>query len=694
MVASHFGSRRTFLVSRYGYFFCVGARFGDSDHVLGKWAHILAQLHTVFVSRRTFWRTAHKFPLPYSFLPCTKYHTLERDSRKCALMSISKMDRDAIMPKILLSCFNRREVEHVQYRLGSYYTFDSYRPEGKYRFDLGKQTEIDAMCHLIGIKQKISSSEFKFVRVYDLTSRVNSQSVENVENFLVEDNCPKSGILELDFHIPDTVEGLAEKKVFVEAELAQLERCRSVSKADQVSLSLAGLGFEYEAGNPNDHDSDDPDSNKKEFNFEEAMNRTRTEYKLVCVLHPDKAGIVRCSDMAEKPFNAHWDGGKTTIVVMLEEKDQTRRVQVMTPRGFHEHTSMLIHWGSPFKSTIDIGVEEKNEEVIKRESSVLHQARLKRFEEKKSSPLKQKTVPKKDGQGLRPVTPETFANVKSLDFGSALRRSQGQRMWKAWTGFTRSDPADFKVHQINLKAMSQNKNIGGVVSKRLKGSLGPASCVNYEIDLSMLVTMHTVPRYFSFQLSQSSSETNLYVSIRSLPWEKDYVWKGEVTDSGDRLVVVRPTDRNYQAGKYYVSIISGPQPADYEFIAEISPYQASLKYVDTLKLPRFASTKADKGMRSGLAPPQKVADLTNQNSKAGKMLSSLMNFTEERKSKSCFGAAVPDKAVMTIRGQGQGNTGYSDINLSHSGSTGTLRAASSYSSRSRGSTSSLAASPS
>jgi hypothetical protein len=51
-----------------------------------------------------------------------------------------------------------------------------------------------------------------------------------------------------------------------------------------------------------------------------------------------------------------------------------------------------------------------------------------------------------------------------------------------------------------------------------------------------------------------------------------------------------------------------------------------------------------------------VAEVTSQNSKVGKMLSSLMMFTEERKSKSCFGAAVPGKAIMSIRGQSAAET--------------------------------------
>lgn len=561
------------------------------------------------------------------------------------------------MPKILLSCFTRREVEHVQHRLGTYYVFDSYRPEGKYRFDVGKKLDVDALCHLIGIKQKIHSSVFKFARLYELTSRANYQSVDKVENYLSGDNFPESGILELEYSIPDTAEAHAEKRMVVESELAQLERAVSVTRADQLPTTLSSLGFEYGAGaRAGDDDGDSEDEHtKKAFDFKAAMNRTRTEYKLVSVLHADKAGIVKCTDMAEKPFNSYWDGGKTTIVCMLEDKDQKCRVQVVTPRGVNEYTSLLIHWDSPFKTTLDIGhVEEKEEGLVAtalvasaRPSSGLHLNRMKKFEEKKNSPAKQKTIPKKGGKGLRPVTPETFSNVKSLDFGLALRRSQGTRMHKPWTGFARTDPDDFRIQKVTLKAMSQHKDVGGVISKKVTGSLGPSSCVNYEFDLFMLVSMHTVPRFFTFQLTPAV-DMHLYISTRSLPWEKDYIWKGETSEIGDKVVVVRPTDRNYEASKYYVTIVSGADPGHYSFVIEVSPYFPSLKYVDTLQFPRFSATKAVKILRSGPAPPPKVADLTSQNSKAGKMLSSLMNFTEERKSKSCFGAAVPDKALMTI----------------------------------------------
>ena len=554
------------------------------------------------------------------------------------------------MPKILLACFNRKEVEHLQYRLGTYYVFDAYRPEGRYRFDIGKKNELDALLHLIDLKQKIQTSLFRSCRLYALNSRIDCRSIDKVEDFLAGEALGKaSGILQLEFAIPQTQEAKAEKRAAVESELAQLESKQS-PRSDH-PLSLADLGFDFRAdgGESDDDTASGGDDVNKEFDFEGMMNRTRTEYKLVTILHPDLAGVVQCTGMEEKPFNARWDGGKTTIVCTLEDVNQKCHVQVLTPRNTKLYTSVLIEWSSPFKTELDIGVVENKEEIIKHETSAIHQGRLKRFAAKANSPVKQKTVPKKGGKGLRPVAPETFCNVKSLDFGLALRRSHGERMYRPWAGFVRNSPADYKIQIVNLKAMSQHKDPGGIISKRLSGELGPSSCVNFEMDLSFLVSMHTVPRFFSFQLT-SSVDMDLYVSTRSLPWEKDHIWKGEVTEPGQKLAVVRPTDRNFHAAKYYLSIISGSEPGDYDCLIEICPYHASLRAVETITLPRFASTKAKK-MRAGLALPTKVADLTSQNSKAGKMLSSLMNFTEERKSKSCFGAAVPDKALMTIRGQ-------------------------------------------
>ena len=420
------------------------------------------------------------------------------------------------MPKILLSCFSRREVQHIQYRLGTYYTFDAYRPEGKYRFDVGKKNEVDALCHLIHVKQKIQTSDLKFCRLYDLNSRAQWKDIEKVEDFLTEDHFPQSGILEMEFSIPDTPEAHAEKKKVVASELEQLDRAASMSKETARRVSLATLAFEFDgAGNyDSENGSDDGDGKKHTFDFAEAMSRTRKEYKLVSVLHADKSGMVRCADMADKPFNSRWDGGKTTIVCVLEDKEQKNQVHVTTPRGVNMYASVLIKWDSPFKTEIDISKTIQSEEFIKRETSAIQQARLHKFEAKRLSPIKQKTVPKRGGKGLRPVTPETFSGVKSVNFDLALRRSSGERMFKPWTGFVRSDPADFKIQRINLKAMSQHKDVGGVVSKRAAGSLGPASCVNYEIDLSMLVSMHTVPRYFTFQVKQGA-RMDIYV----IPYE-------------------------------------------------------------------------------------------------------------------------------------------------------------------------------
>ena len=118
--------------------------------------------------------------------------TAEREEALVTLFS-QICGREAIIPKMLLSCFDRREVEHIQFRLGTYYAFDSQRPEGKYRFDLGKRLDIDALCHLIDVKQKITGSHFMFAKLYDLRSRANPRPVEKVEDLLTGDNLAEVG---------------------------------------------------------------------------------------------------------------------------------------------------------------------------------------------------------------------------------------------------------------------------------------------------------------------------------------------------------------------------------------------------------------------------------------------------------------------------------------------------------------------
>ena len=601
---------------------------------------------------------------------------------------LAGLGRDAIMPKILLSHFNRKEIQRVQHRLGTYHAFDPYRPEGKYRFDLGKKLDLDALLRLMSLQQKIPCSLFTYCKLSQTKNPTSFDIVNDLRNFVAGDNCPTSGILELEFSIPQTAEAIAQKKSAIASELNGL--ARAASQTIQEYTSLAALGFDLGADSENEHDSDRDGENDKGFDFAAAMSRTRKQYKLVTVLHPEKAGIVRsndvrCAELGDKPFNFKWDGGKTTIVCVLEDFRDEKFVQILTPRGTTEYASVLITWNSDFKTTVDIGTKDQEEAATKRESSAAHEARLRKFEQQKNSPAKQKTVPKKGGKGLRPVTPETFCGVKSLDFGLALRRSQGERMFKPWTGFVRSHPDDFKVEHVNLPGMGRYKDVGGVVSKRLKGILGPSSCVNFEFDMSMLVSMHTVPRYLSIQVTQGT-EMNLYASTTSLPHEQDFTWKGELTETGERLIIVRPTDKN-MAKKCYVSVISGVAPGPYEILVEVAPYQASLKYVESLQLPRFTTTKTNI-LRTGLAPPKKVADLTSQPSKAGRMLTSLMNFTEERRSKSCFGASVPNKAILTIRAQGA-----LDLRMSNSGSSSPLHSPSVRSSRSRPSTPSVPPSP-
>ena len=341
------------------------------------------------------------------------------------------------------------------------------------------------------------------------------------------------------FSVPRTQEAHTSKKMFVDAELAQLERSRSVSKDMSAVVSLATLGFDIDAMRDGQSSSDSGEEEiDKSFDFDAMMNRTRAEYKLVTVLHPDLSGIVKCSDMNDKPFNSQWDGGKTSIVVMLEEKEQKRLVNVMTPRGEHVIMSKMIEWNTPFRTTLDIAkTEDVAEEVFQRAGSEMHQALLQKFANKRHSAIKH-TVPKKDGKGLRPMTPDTFCNVKSLNFDLALRRSKGVRMYKPWTGFVRSDPADFRIQHVHMHTTGHKGATG--ISKRLTGSLLTSSCVNYEMDLSFLVNMHTVPRFFCFTVKEGR-EMDLYVSTKSLPWERDHMWKGELTEAGERVVTVHVT---------------------------------------------------------------------------------------------------------------------------------------------------------
>jgi len=57
----------------------------------------------------------------------------------------------------------------------------------------------------------------------------------------------------------------------------------------------------------------------------------------------------------------------------------------------------------------------------------------------------------------------------------------------------------------------------------------------------------------------------------NLPSHSNFIWRGEALGES-KAVSIRPTDKHYSEGSYYVSVVSHNKPVDAELVMEITPY--------------------------------------------------------------------------------------------------------------------------
>ena len=148
---------------------------------------------------------------------------------------------------------------------------------------------------------------------------------------------------------------------------------------------------------------------------------------------------------------------------------------------------------------------------------------------------------------------------------------------------------------VTVSKRAQNT---GRVHTVVQGSLGEASCLNYSVDVSILVEKHTIPRVICFfisprsrvradaknghaEFSNGEAELYMYANLRGLPCADDFIWEGQHMSNGDQVITIRPNDANYIAGTYHLSIITERQPCDFDLHVQVNPFQQILRELDT-----------------------------------------------------------------------------------------------------------------
>jgi len=412
----------------------------------------------------------------------------------------------------------------------------------------------------------------------------------------------------------------------------------------------------------------DGDTGCAVFDFTKAKRRMRPEFKLLVVMAPEgRDGLVRVPGMDDKPFNPRWDAGKTTLLILLESKDDTKAVSVLTPRGETQIAQHLIDVRSPKRTVLELprpskeGAEglfdlqaRRRQSVTRRQSNTyelqnaneatqMSTAAHKITHTAERSPTGKYNLGK-GRQKAPPRTPESY-QPKKLD----------DRTWKPWRGFQRRRPEDFAIETIFIRPSGPLSGSIGTHLEKVKGFLEQASVKNFEFKLGVAMKTHTIPRHLTFSLIPGHDlEMFIHTGGDALPDDKNFIWKSEFS-GGNRMVVVRPTDVDYSAGTYVVSVWTTSRSADFELVCEVSPYSQTLRQVDPLKQKlgtmrkSFVSNNTTSMTGKGPALPKGLQAFAAEYKGVSRVLNNLMIYSNERARKSSQGASIPAKAELHLQ---------------------------------------------
>eukprot|EP00960_Hanusia_phi_P047950 758684-Hanusia_phi.AAC.10 len=280
-------------------------------------------------------------------------------------------DRERQIPVILLSCFNKPSVEILQRRLGPGLCQDSFRMFGNYEFDLSKTNDVKTLYSLFEIKQKISGSYFQNVKYAKLNENAQEASIDD---YLTSQSRPENGFLRLRFSCSDEKKAQggtksllsSSRKLDIKRKMKFHSFLQTLSKAKREETHQgAELDTKVEA-------------EEVHFDFQAFMNRRPREYKLVVILaEKGLCGVVKAEGMVDKPFDSRFDGGKTVILLTLEDSQSRREVVITSPRGTRQYQKAAINWSSPPKTVLQVqhdkaaavGAREDRREILPSQAS-------------------------------------------------------------------------------------------------------------------------------------------------------------------------------------------------------------------------------------------------------------------------------------------------------------------------------------
>jgi len=101
----------------------------------------------------------------------------------------------------------------------------------------------------------------------------------------------------------------------------------------------------------------------------------------------------------------------------------------------------------------------------------------------------------------------------------------------------------------------------------------------------------------------------MYANITGLPLEDDHIWKGEMSGH-DRAIHVRPSDANYFAGKYHITIVSESKMCDFAFSVHVAPYTQILREADLGKNRRSKLAPLTPEERSSPKPSRRASAIS------------------------------------------------------------------------------------
>jgi hypothetical protein len=457
------------------------------------------------------------------------------------------------LQRILLQSFSREEVEGLQRRLGPRELGDENRPAGRYRFDLAKNTDRQALNRL---RELLRMRTFQGRAV---AFQVQDCQLHNIQRRLVSSGVDLDRLVDGFLDKLRTFEraGVLVLRVYMQMEAANEQHFwrKSLSQGVQQRRARVQRRAQREQGNATLEAL--PLERRRSYAARQGSVGSVAEADASLPgQHAGEASAVVRGDDVDDAAGAGGYGGVADERPGSAETAEPKRLEL---------------WPRP------LGEDEEQALVAEQQAAVAKARRRERTAAAARNII--------SAASLDDEVPGSLAQRNSL---------------RPWITFRRSKRADHEVQNVQVAHSAlPGTGTGAGFNKLLRAKVSEAGCVNFAVDLSIPAQTHTIPRHLTFTLRPLPPATSLdpalsfVANLTGLPWEDDYVWKGVApADSGKRgaqsrselVISIEPSDMHAHQGPggrkkdfFHLTILTRGPSCEVELCIAVAPYASILR---------------------------------------------------------------------------------------------------------------------